>query len=714
MATKSQLIWAAKLLPFGAIAGAVALLLVMSGGMGRHTAEAHIPHPGLDFSMGVDTNGDNIDDCATNGSLPPKCSVPVNGTFAVRIYLNALGGIPSYQGFDVQLNFSSVTSLSQVDAGPNNGNWPGCVYAASSFPAGQQNFGCSVNTTLSTYTGRMATSNFQCLNASGFGTITMVHGNTLTDLLEDLSTVHAEGNGTTETLTITCGTPPTLTRTPTPTPTVTPTPTNTSTPTITPTPTSTFTPTNTPTATPLPSDQPDVTVTKTDSPDPVDAAGTLTYSLLVKNIGLQPATGIVATDQLPSGVTFVSANSSGAVCGYNSGLNLVSCTLNNSLPLNGQVKITIVVTAPSPAQDTRISNTAHVDAANEPFFNTGNNTDVEETVVLAPRADLTLTKTDRTDPIDGGATEIYDLTVTNIGPQKATNVMIKEHLPANSTFLPGSSSVQCTVPSGAPLPDPDVGQLDVQCDMGTSFVGTATVQVAITVPQVRRNTVIENRAYVTGGNELFAQTGNNLAVQDTAVLAPPPDVAISKTGPSAVRRVAKFSYTLDITNIGYGDAFNVGVSDTLPETAIYGTPQPVTLQSITGGGATCGTPVSQTFTCTIAKLPGSTGHVTIGVNVRAPTTLTDVLLTNQASVTDPNPADNPANNSSILATTIQACFDMTGDGLVRVPDILAVIQHFGQHTNDPGYDLLFDLDGSGFINVADILAVVQHFGQNCA
>jgi uncharacterized repeat protein (TIGR01451 family) len=719
MATKRQLIWVAKLLPLGAIAAAVAVLLILSGGGGKHTAEAHSPHPGLDFSMGIDTNGNSVDDCDSRDStvsIPSKCSVPVSGSFTVRVYLNALGGIANYQGFDTQLNYSFVSTAHTVDTGPSNGNWPGCAFTGASFddPNHTESFGCTIGISApsSTYLGRIATADFTCSPTNGFGTITMVHGPGSTDLLEDLSTVHAEGNGTTETLTITCGTPPTPTRTPTPTPTPTRTPTITSTPTITPTPTNSPTATNTPTATPLPSDQPDVTVIKTDSPDPVDANGTLTYSLLVKNLGLQTATGVLVGDQLPSGVIFISANSSGAICGYNSGLNVVLCALNNPLPLNGQVKVVIQVTAPTPLMDTRISNLANVVADNEPFFNQGNNMDIEETVVLAPRADLTLTKVDEADPVDSGATLVYDLTVDNIGPQKATNVIIKENLPAGSTFLPGSSSAECTAPIGAPLPDSDIGELDVQCDMGASFVGEATVHVAITVPLERRDAIIENRAFVTGGNELFAQTGNNLAVEHTAVLAPPPDVSIDKTGPATARRVSKFSYVLNVSNIGDGDAFNVGVSDTVPQTSINGTPQPMTIQSISG--ASCGTPVNNQFSCTIAKLPGSTGQAVITVNVRAPTTLVDVPLTNQASVTVPGePGENPLNNSDSVVTTIQACFDVTGDGRVRVDDILSVIFHYPAEVGQPNYDLLFDYDGSGKITVADILLVVQHFAHDC-
>jgi uncharacterized repeat protein (TIGR01451 family) len=705
----------ARFLALAAVVAAVALVFALTAG--RQRADADVPHAGLDFSIGVDTNANGVDDCdtkASTGSIPNKCSLATNADFTVRVYLNALGGIASYEGYDVQLNFSIITSYDVADAGPNNGNWPSCTFAGFSFGAGTQSFGCVTSGAASTYTGRLATSNFKCSSSNNFGSITMVHGQGSTDLVENIAVTHAEGIGTSESLTITCGTPPTFTATHTNTPTKTNTPTNTFTPTITSTPTNTFTPTNTPTATPLPSDQPDVTVTKTDSPDPVDPGGTISYNLLVKNLGLQTATGVFLGDALPggtNGVAFVSANSTGAACGYDSGFHLVFCQLTNPLAHDATVKIVIQVTAPSPTEDVRISNTATVGASNEPFFNQGNNTDVEETVVLAERADLKLTKVDLSDPVDSGGNVVYDLTVENIGPQPATDVIIKDNLPPGATFVPGGSSVECTVPGGAPVADPDIGEVDVECDLGTNFVGQVTVQIEATMPAVQRDSLPKNLAFVTGGNELFSQTGNNMDAEFTAVLAPPPDVALDKAGPASVKRVQKFSYTLTVTNPGFGDAFNVNVTDTLPKHVINSIPQPMTLQSTSG--ASCGTPVSNQFSCTIAKLP-SGGQVVITVNVRAPTVMADVLLTNQASASVPNePGDNPGNNSDSQDTTIEECSDVDGDGLVRVSDIIAVIQHYGTSVGEPEYDLLFDFDGNGTITVADIIHVVQHYNQDC-
>src|SRR6478735_6132878 len=68
--------------------------------------------------------------------------------------------------------------------------------------------------------------------------------------------------------------------------------------------------------------QSDVTITKTASHQDPDGGDAFNYTLLVKNVGSAAATGVVATDVLPAGVTFVSASSG---CGYASSTRTVTC-----------------------------------------------------------------------------------------------------------------------------------------------------------------------------------------------------------------------------------------------------------------------------------------------------------------------------------------------------------------------------------------------------
>jgi hypothetical protein len=283
-----------------AVAGfalAVLLAVLLARG-GDETASAHFPptpgtpHPGLDFSIGVNTDANTGtgdargDDCvsysvqASATTTPPpaiqKCNIPPSAAFTVHVYLNSLGGISNYGDFDIRLDYTGVTAGS-FDAGAPptvGGNWPDCSAEASLIAPtpGRVLGGCSmaVGATPSMYTGRIATVDFACA-ASGNWTITMWHGapvdgNGGTDLDEVLNATppndgHSEISGSSEQISINCDAP-TLTPTSTPTatktntPIVTNTPTVTNTPLFSPTPTGSFTPTLTlsltPTNTPYP------------------------------------------------------------------------------------------------------------------------------------------------------------------------------------------------------------------------------------------------------------------------------------------------------------------------------------------------------------------------------------------------------------------------------------------------------------------------------
>jgi len=89
--------------------------------------------------------------------------------------------------------------------------------------------------------------------------------------------------------------------------------------------------------------QADLTITKSDGPDPVNAGGTVTYTLSIANRGPLAATAITVTDQLPPEVTFGSASGEGWDCSYMAGTVICS---RPSLGLEAAPLILLSVTAP--------------------------------------------------------------------------------------------------------------------------------------------------------------------------------------------------------------------------------------------------------------------------------------------------------------------------------------------------------------------------------
>jgi uncharacterized repeat protein (TIGR01451 family) len=120
----------------------------------------------------------------------------------------------------------------------------------------------------------------------------------------------------------------------------------------------------------------DLTLSKTDIPDPVVLGSSLTYTITVTNNGPDTAAGVVVTDALPAGVTFVSASPSQGTC---SGTTTVTCDLG-SLGAGASATVTIVVT---PTRGTTLSNTASVTGA-ETDPDTANNSATATTTIDGP------------------------------------------------------------------------------------------------------------------------------------------------------------------------------------------------------------------------------------------------------------------------------------------------------------------------------------------
>ena len=200
------------------VVASLALALAVFAPWDAGRAAAHVPHAGLDFSIDVDVNGDTAPDCGTGFYQPTSCSVLAGATFKVKVHLNSLGGIRSYEGFDLYLSYAGVGSKDN----PTASLWPDCVYSAVAAPIpGRVAWGCAVDvlpTPASTYTGPIASADFNC---TADGVIDLVHAppqnQTGTQLWETgripPAIRHTDGGPLTESLAIDC-----IAALPTPTP----------------------------------------------------------------------------------------------------------------------------------------------------------------------------------------------------------------------------------------------------------------------------------------------------------------------------------------------------------------------------------------------------------------------------------------------------------------------------------------------------------------
>jgi uncharacterized repeat protein (TIGR01451 family) len=139
-----------------------------------------------------------------------------------------------------------------------------------------------------------------------------------------------------------------------------------------------------------PIDPADLSITKSDSPDPVSTGAPLTYSIQVANAGPDTATNIVVTDNLPKGVSFVSADSTQGSCSASGKKNnqKVTCMLGTigfaAGPTYNPGPISVVIRVLAPQKAGTITNTASV-TSDQTDPKSGNNTATATTrVIKAP------------------------------------------------------------------------------------------------------------------------------------------------------------------------------------------------------------------------------------------------------------------------------------------------------------------------------------------
>jgi uncharacterized repeat protein (TIGR01451 family) len=140
----------------------------------------------------------------------------------------------------------------------------------------------------------------------------------------------------------------------------------------------------------------DLSIAKTDSPDPVSTGGALTYSIQVTNAGPGTATNVVVTDNLPKGVSFVSAEPVQGSCTVSGNKRRVTCKLGTIAVSTPPIYVpggppyapagsTITIRVLAPSKPGTITNTATM-IADQRDTRRGNNTATARTRVVEAHA----------------------------------------------------------------------------------------------------------------------------------------------------------------------------------------------------------------------------------------------------------------------------------------------------------------------------------------
>lgn len=169
----------------------------------------------------------------------------------------------------------------------------------------------------------------------------------------------------------------------------------------------------------------DISVSKTGLPSTAEPGELLTYTVTVSNSGPDSAENVVLYDEVPPEL----ANAEFSVDGGLTWNNWSNPYLLGELAA-GQSRTVLIRGRVLPSACGLISNTA-VASGTTPDPNPDNNTDTENTPVegTGSGADLSIQKTAYPNPAIRGQYLTYTLTVNNLGPQTAEEVVITDSVP---------------------------------------------------------------------------------------------------------------------------------------------------------------------------------------------------------------------------------------------------------------------------------------------
>lgn len=356
----------------------------------------------------------------------------------------------------------------------------------------------------------------------------------------------------------------------------------------------------------------------------------VTFTITVRNAGPSDATGVIVTDKLPSGYSFVSAAPSSGSYNNTPGSWTLGTLINGgTATLDIQARVLPTGNYNNVAE---VTGTNEVDRDSTPGNNDATEDDQSEVIVTPIQiADLSVNKI-----VDVAAPKVGDnvnftITVSNAGPSNATGVVIRDLLPTGYEFVSAVST--------AGMYNRTTGDWTVS----RPIVANTTETIQITA-KVLKNGSYVNNAEVIASDQLDSDSAPNDGTGD--------DFSTVTTTPSAlvnlavVKRINNATpdvgstvvFTIEVVNNGPSDATTVVVNDILPNGYTFVSDDAAGSYNNVSGNWTIGNLAN-----------GATRTLNISATVR-PTGIYLNTATATSTETDGNLTDNTSSVSSTPRT----------------------------------------------------------------
>ncbi|TMQ70222.1 MAG: DUF11 domain-containing protein, partial [Candidatus Eisenbacteria bacterium] len=256
----------------------------------------------------------------------------------------------------------------------------------------------------------------------------------------------------------------------------------------------------------------DLAVTATVSDSTPNERDLVTYTIRVRNLGPENATGVALQDTLPRGVTYRTYVPSRGVYDPATGIWTLGSVVSGD-----SATLAIAAVVDTGTTGTAITNLASLSALDQTDSN--NSDDQGSATIRVQASDLALRmeadhpSPRETDPV------AFTLTVVNRGPDAATGITVRDSLPAGLDF------VSATPSRGAYLPP-------ATWSLGSLAAGdSATLTVRTTVALGTGGTTITHHAAIQGSDQADPRAGDR-ADSATVYVALAPGIQVTAAQPT--------------------------------------------------------------------------------------------------------------------------------------------------------------------------------------